>query len=94
MTNQKAGNPIKLPVSNSFELLESDSELFSGEARPADMEITHITVDKLIPISLNVEDTSLEREHLSHPPFLKVPSFDEHLVLQPSITPITTKNSL
>jgi len=93
VTNQKVGNPTKLPVSNSFELLENDSELFSREARPADMEITHITVDKVIPISLNVEDTSLEKEHLFHPPFLKVPrdpNFDEHLVLQPRITPITT----
>jgi hypothetical protein len=84
VTKQKAGNPTKLPVSNSFESLENDSELFSGEARPADMEISHIIVDKVIPISLNVEDTSLEREHLSHPPFLEVPrdpNFDEHLVL-------------
>lgn len=97
VTNQKAGNPTKLPVSISFELFENDSELFSGEARPADMEISHIIVDKVIPISLNVEDTSLEREHLSPPPFLEVPrdpNFDEYLVLQPSITPITTTDEI
>jgi len=63
--NQKAGDSTKVSLYNSFELLQNDCEHIIGEAKQADMETTHITIDKVLPVNMNVEEISLERENIT-----------------------------
>lgn len=64
---QKIGDPTKLPLHNSFELLEVDFEHVTGEAMQADKGFTLIAIDKdMSDINKNVEEIPLEKENLTH----------------------------
>lgn len=72
----------KLTLQNSFELLEEDEALVPGEARPIDGDLSFLTVEE-VPGIIDRQCT-----------LITAPIFDDNIILQPVITPITTTDDI